>query len=60
MQIGTRVRHKEHGERGVIEDFRHDGHPLVRWEYGNLLHWSVDNLDEENHVNTSTAEVNPR
>ena len=29
MQIGTRVRHKEHGERGVIEDFRHDGHPRL-------------------------------
>jgi hypothetical protein len=45
FNIGDKVLHKGTLERGVIEEFRaKDGCPLVRWEYGNLLRCSPDNL----------------
>ena len=32
--IGTRVYHTERHEYGVIEEYRADGAPLVRYDYG--------------------------
>lgn len=46
LLIGARVLHRLTGEYGTIEEFRADGQPIVRWDYGNLLRCRPDNLEE--------------
>lgn len=35
------------GETGTVEEFRSDGEPLVRWDYGQLLRSRVVFLEPE-------------
>jgi hypothetical protein len=43
--IGTRVFHTERREYGTIEEYNTAGQPCVRYDYGNLLRASLDNLE---------------
>ena len=50
--LGVRVRDTQSGELGIIEEYRTDGIPLVRWDYGNLLRASLEDLEVAWNTNT--------